>query len=113
MDKDFSKGLKYDDGKDMWDLLPVDSLREIVKVLTHGSRKYSPRNWELGLEYNRPYGAALRHLTSFWEGEDLDDETGLEHLAHAACCILFLLSFQLREMKKFDNRPIITKGTDE
>ena len=35
-----------------------------------------------------------RHIFAWWGGEDKDPETGFSHLAHAACCLLFLMEFQ-------------------
>jgi hypothetical protein len=81
-----------------------------VKVLDFGSMKYSGRNWEKGIVYSRVFAAAVRHLwTGFHakvRGEDgTDGETGLSHLAHAACCVLFLLAYETRGMTAFDDRP--------
>lgn len=98
-------GLKFDAGKIRLDLLPVIPLEEIGKVLTFGAKKYSERNWEKGFSWSRPYGAALRHIFAFWRGEKYDPETGLHHLAHAACCILFLLEFDLASGAGKDDRP--------
>jgi len=100
-----TEGAKYDEGKPRWDLLPIDALNELVAVLSFGAGKYDDRNWEKGINYSRVYGAAMRHLTKFWNGQDKDDETDLAHLAHAMCCCMFLLSYQLRSMKEFDDRP--------
>ena len=62
------------------------------------------RNWEKGMKWGRPVGALMRHMWAWWQGEDKDAETGLSHLAHAACCILFLLSYELRKTGE-DDRP--------
>ena len=102
-----TEGAKYDEGKLRYDLLPVDAEEELVRVLTFGASKYADRNWEKGINYSRVYGAARRHLKEFWRGVDKDEETGLEHLAHAMCCCMFLLSYQLRGMKEFDDRPVL------
>ena len=98
------EGVKYDAGKLRYDLMPHDALAEYVGVLTYGSAKYSARNWEAGMDWSRMYAAALRHLTSWWQGEDADPESGHPHLAHALCCISFLLAYQLRK-KGTDDRP--------
>ena len=96
---------KKDDAEKLrYDLVPFDALAEIVKVLNFGATKYAPRNWEAGFDWSRIYAATLRHLTSWWQGEDRDPETGLSHLAHAGCCILFLLAFKIRGAGK-DDRP--------
>ena len=73
--------------------IPIYPLTEWAKILTFGAKKYSDRNWEKGFAWSRAYGAVQRHLTSFWDGEDLDPETQLSHLAHAICEITFLLEF--------------------
>jgi len=96
---------KADNGKAPWHLLPFDALDEIVAVLQQGAEKYPPRNWESGMDWHRPFSACLRHLTAWWMGEDKDKETGLSHLAHAGCCILFLLGYEKRGMTKWDDRP--------
>lgn len=91
--KDMSKeaAIKNDGEKPRMDLLPVESLEEIAKVLTFGAKKYSAHNWRNGFSWSRLLGALLRHIFAFMKGEDKDPETGLSHLAHAGCCILFLL----------------------
>lgn len=89
-------GRKDDDGKTRFDLLPGDALNEIAKVLTIGAAHYGDRNWEKGMSWHRPFGALMRHMWAWWGGEANDPETGLSHVAHAGCCILFLLSYELR-----------------
>lgn len=85
-------GKKDDDGKLRWDLLPLGSVQELVKVLTYGAKKYGDGNWTVVADKRRRYFAAtLRHLSAWWLGEKRDPESGLSHLAHAGCCILFLL----------------------
>ena len=82
---------KYDTEKVKMELLPSDALEEIAKVLTFGAKKYASWNWAKGLAYSRLTGAALRHLLAWKDGQDKDPETGLSHLAHLGCCVLFLL----------------------
>ena len=98
-------GIKHDTGKDPWELLPYDALRQVVKVLAFGARKYEARNWEKGIAYGRLMGAVMRHLTDWWAGEEKDPETGLHPLAHVACDALFLLTYELRGKKDRDDRP--------
>ena len=99
-----TEAMKYDGEKVRLDLLPADPIIDIGKVLTYGAKKYSERNWEKGLAWSRCYGAALRHLLAWHKGETNDPETGLNHLAHAACEILFLLEFS-RTHPELDDRP--------
>jgi hypothetical protein len=76
-------------------LLPAcgPGLLEVAKVLTFGAAKYGENNWQ-GLDaFSQRYLAALlRHVFAYGSGEKADPESGLPHLAHAACCALFLLS---------------------
>lgn len=84
------EGFKADAEKPRWDLLPWGPVEDIVRVLTLGARKYAPDNWQKVPEAPRRYLAALfRHIIARVRGERLDPETGLPHLAHAGCCLLF------------------------
>ena len=86
------------------DLLDPIAIAGLADVLTFGASKYGDRNWERGIEWSRVYGAALRHLLAFWGWEDLDPETGLPHIDHAACNIHFLQRY-FRTHKNLDDRP--------
>ena len=99
-----SEGRKDDSGKTPWHLMPPDALNQIAQVLEFGAGKYGDRNWEKGMNWSRPFAALMRHMWAWWRGEDRDPETGLSHLAHAGCCILFLLTYQGHATGK-DDRP--------
>lgn len=101
------EGKKFDQGKAPWDLLPFDAVEQIVRVLEFGADKYGAYNWSKGMDHSRLFAAAMRHLTAHWRGENTDPETGLSHLSHAGCCILFLLAYQIRG-DGHDDRPRIT-----
>jgi hypothetical protein len=84
--------VKHDADKLRFDLLPWKALRSVVAVLTLGARKYAVDNWRHVPDRPRRYlAAAMRHLVSHASGETYDQESGEPHLAHAACCLLFLL----------------------
>lgn len=104
--------LKTDKGKPTFELLPIDLLSDVNKVLQHGAVKYGVNNWrkEEGFKYSRCYNALLRHMLAFWGGEDKDIETGLSHLDHAMCNLLFL-KYHL-QTKGADDRPIWKGGLD-
>ncbi len=90
-------GRKNDQGKLKWSLLPLDAMREVVRVLMGGASKYAPNNWvHVPGARDRYFDAAIRHLTAWYEGERNDEEWGLHHLAHACCCVIFLLALDLR-----------------
>ena len=104
-----TEGVKFDQGKPRYDLIPPEIEEAIAKVLTFGGIKYGERNWELGMNWGRPYAALRRHMNAWWGGEDLDPETGMSHLWHAACCIAFLTTFEARGTGT-DDRPKGEKG---
>ena len=83
----------HDAGKPMFDLLPAESLAEIQLVMEFGAKKYGAQNWRKGTCWRKYLGSAMRHLFAWAAGEDLDPDSGLSHLAHAGCNILFLLSY--------------------
>jgi len=98
------EGRKDDGEKRRMDLIPVSALNALADVLTMGAKKYSDRNWEKGISWGRVYGAAMRHLSAWWGGENLDKESGLNHLDHAMTNIAFLREYADTK-KDFDDRP--------
>lgn len=74
-------------------LIPVGALADIARVYGYGARKYSPNNWRKGYPWSWSYSALQRHLNAFWDGEDLDPESGLPHLAHAGFHVLTLRTY--------------------
>jgi hypothetical protein len=89
------KGSKFDSGKPRFSLLPHNTLSPVLRVLEAGAVKYSVNNWQhVENPRERYYDAAVRHLYAWFHGEPKDLETGESHLAHAICCLLFLLWFE-------------------
>ena len=88
-------GKKHDSSKIRMDLLSPIALEEIAKVMTFGAKKYGDNNWRNGLAWSRVIGALLRHVFAFIRGEDTDPESGLSHLSHAGCCLMFLLEYRI------------------
>lgn len=84
-------GVKFDGDKPRMDLLDRYAIEQLAMVLGFGAKKYAAHNWRQGLAYSRLTAAALRHIHAFNDGEDLDPESGLPHIAHAMCCCMFLL----------------------
>ena len=91
-------GIKYDSEKPKMNLLPPKAIVEVAKVLTFGAEKYDAENWrKLDDLQNRYTAGALRHIFAHMDGEKLDPETGLSHMAHALCCLLFKLEIELED----------------
>ena len=105
-------GVKHDGEKLPMDLLSVYAIEGTAAVLQAGAKKYSAHNWRGGIVWSRLIGACLRHLLAFMKGEDLDKESGLPHLDHLACEVMFLQEFY-RTRKDLDDRwkqPETKKG---
>ena len=103
-----AQGVKHDTNKPSISLIPSSLLWEMAKVLDHGAEKYAPHNWRKGIHLSRLISAAMRHIIAFNEGENMDKDSGLPHLAHAACEIAFALEQMLQPIKydAFDDRYI-------
>lgn len=87
-------GRKFDSAKPDPTLLPPRALLSVVRVLTKGVEKYDRDNWQIVPGARTRYlAAALRHTLAYLGGEKIDPELGENHLACAACSLLFLLGF--------------------
>ena len=87
-------GMKFDSDKPRHSLLPKGAVNSVIEVLEFGAKKYSANNWqEVENAKERYYNAAMRHIDLWWNGEKLDSETNIHHLAHAATNLFFLMWF--------------------
>jgi hypothetical protein len=105
--------VKMDAGKNRLELFPPEAILAISEILTFGTGKYKERGWENGQDWSRVFGATLRHLYAWWGAKssttstnflfgDLDTETGRSHLWHAGCCIVFLITYEERQIGNDD-----------
>ena len=89
------KGKKYDQGKTDWSLLPWHEVEQVVRVLMFGAARYGRDDWKHFIHKpkneERYFNAAIRHLVAWKNGQTNDQETNMHHLAHALCCIMFIL----------------------
>lgn len=98
-------GLRDNEGKPRLSLVPSELEEAVAHVIWKSSDqaggKYPLQNWRKGLPWSEVAESAIRHLKAFAQrGEDTDPETGLDHLAHAACNLAFLLWYR-------KNRPAL------
>lgn len=98
---DPNNATRFDDGKVDWSLVPFEALEGMVKVLEFGAKKYSRGNWKSGngFSYLRVLNSCFRHLFSYLRGEDLDPESGLSHIHHAQCNLLFIAYYLTNKTK--------------
>lgn len=98
------QAIKFDTDKPPVGLVPSSAMLEEAMVMAYGEKKYGRDNWRGGMAWTRLIDASLRHILAFKEGEDFDPETGLHHLAHARCCLAFLIEYH-KTHPNLDDRP--------
>ena len=98
-----NKGLRFNNNKPKWSLVPQSALIPMVQVLEFGATKYAPYNWMKGLSVTEICESMKRHLDSFMEGENNDKESLLSHIGHIQCNALFL-SWMMENRPDIDDR---------
>lgn len=90
-------------GKAKLDLIPYNALVAVAAVREFGVMKYGDAwMWKMGVQSQAFSTAAIRHLFKDLQVEDIDEESGLLHLAHAACSTLMALEIKLNDIKNSD-----------
>lgn len=87
-----------------FDLIPAGPLTDLAEHYGRGAKKYADRNWERGYEWSLSFAALMRHAWAWWNGEDIDPETGSSHLTAVAWHAFALREFE-RRYPDGDNRP--------
>jgi hypothetical protein len=95
---------KHDNGKLRLDLVEPTFLEGMAEVLRWGAKQYGDDNWKKGSNWRRIGASALRHFVKWFRGQDVDEETGINHLYHCAVNLMFLAHFQRKGIGK-DDRP--------
>jgi 5'(3')-deoxyribonucleotidase len=103
-EKPKQEGLRFNEGKTRYDLVPAFAQEQYAKVLTVGANKYAERNWELGMKWSKVIASLERHIQAIKRGEDFDPEDGLLHSAHAMCNAAFLTEYY-KIYPQGDDRP--------
>lgn len=104
---------KYDAGKPAYDLIAPEFLEGTAAVLSYGAAKYAARNWEKGMSWGRCFAALMRHSWAWWRGEEHDPESGLHHLDHAACCLMFLRAYSARRIGTDDRAKTLPAASPD
>jgi hypothetical protein len=97
-------GARFNDSKPDFFLIPAVTLADEARVWSHGKAKYAAWNWAKGMPWSVPYACAMRHLAAWQQGEDIDPESGLPHIAHAMCNLRMLTLFATT-YPEGDDRP--------
>ena len=86
--------------------VPANVLAEIGVAMLEGSVKYGRHNYRAaGVRASVYYDAVMRHLMSWWEGEDMDPDSGMNHITKALSCLVVLRDAQMQQMYTDDRPP--------
>ena len=87
--------------------VPPAPLFMVGEVMRLGIRKYGLTNWRHEpVTASVYYNAAMRHIFSWWDGQNNDLESGQPHLAHAIACLMILMDARLTDDLN-DDRPLV------
>lgn len=91
--------------KTQFHLVPPRVLKEVADAMTEGANKYGPYNFrQAGVNHSTYFSSTLRHITAWFEGEDIDKDSGLSHITKAIAG-LFVLRDSMLEGNDKDDRP--------
>lgn len=84
------KGVKYDDDKCSYHLLPPFALEGTAWVFKCGAEKYAAWNHSNGMAWSKMLRAAQSHIDEIRKGRPNDPEFGTHHVFHAICSLMML-----------------------
>ena len=91
-------------------VVPTPVIMEVAVGMLEGSLRYGSHNYrKSGVRASVYYDAVNRHLGAWWEGEDIDPDSGLSHVVKAISSLVVLRDAMIRG-KMIDNRPPGTSG---
>ena len=86
-------------------LIPASAEKHVALALSEGAAKYGEFNWRAQkIEPGQYIAAARRHMSAWFEGEELAPDSGIHHLGHAIANLMILLDAQEHDCIK-DDRP--------
>ena len=92
-------------------VLPAEVVMEAGLALMEGGRKYGRHNFrEAGVRYSVYYDACFRHLMAWWEGEDIDQDSGLSHVTKAIAGLMVLRDSMIIGNAADDRAPKLKEG---
>lgn len=97
-------GARFNGGKPDYSLIPLWTLQGEAYVWMYGKKKYAAWNWTKGMPWSVPFACAMRHLSAWQLGEEVDPESGLPHIDHAMCN-LRMLKLYSKVYPEGDDRP--------
>lgn len=91
--------------------VPLPVLMELGLGMMEGGAKYGRHNFRvIGVRASVYFDAACRHLFAWWEGEDLDPDSGMPHIVKAMACLAVLRDAQIQGQCTDDRPPRSPEG---
>jgi len=86
--------------------LPAPVVAEVGLAMLEGARKYGRHNYRtIPVMASIYYDAVVaRHMAAWWEGEDIDPDSGLSHITKAIASLVVLRDAMIQG-KFMDDRP--------
>ncbi len=90
--------------------IPFPAVYAVGRAMQDGEKKYGRFNWrEHNVNSDVYIDAAMRHLLAWNDGEDVAEDSGCNHLAHAAACLMILIDADFTDSMN-DQRPTVKTG---
>jgi hypothetical protein len=94
--------------------IPAPVLMELGVAMQEGACKYGRHNYRvINVKSSIYYDAAMRHIMSWWEGEDIDPLSGLSHITKAIASLVVLRDAMIQEGLTDDRPPKSKPWIDE
>lgn len=91
--------------------VPAQVVGELGLAMLEGACRYGRHNYRIaGVRASVYYDAAMRHLMAWWEGEDIDPDSGLPHTVKAMACMAVLRDAQINNKLSDDRPPLPRQG---
>lgn len=91
--------------------IPAGVIAELGVAMMEGARKYGRHNYRAaGIRASVYYDAVMRHMMAWWEGEDIDPDSGLSHITKAIATLTVLRDCQMNGRVTDDRPPSMDSG---
>lgn len=87
-------------------VVPMGVIAEIGVAMLEGASKYGRHNYRgVGVRSSVYFDATMRHLIAYWEGEDIDPDSGMSHITKALASLSVWRDAQMQDMCTDDRPP--------
>lgn len=91
--------------------VPCPVLAELGIAMLEGGHKYGRHNYRaVGVRASIYYDAVMRHMMTWWEGEDIDPDSGASHITKAIASLVVLRDSMIRDNWVDDRPPASEQG---